>query len=80
MAFDQSKAFIQLEKLVKENDKENFFFDFMLAFNTPRATVTKLKKILVRMFHPPMVNTALKTKSTLSRYLEELIYTLNAIF
>lgn len=44
MAFDQSKAFIQLEKLVKENDKENFFFDFMLAFNTPRATVTKLKK------------------------------------
>ncbi|MZI94749.1 class I SAM-dependent DNA methyltransferase [Vibrio sp. CAIM 722] len=44
MAFDQSKAFIQLEKLVKDNDKENFFFDFMLAFNTPRSTVTKLKK------------------------------------
>lgn len=44
MAFDQSNAFIQLEKLIKEQDEENFFFDFMLAFNTPRATVTKLKK------------------------------------
>ena len=43
MAFDQSKAFTQLEKIIKEQDKENFFFDFMLAFNTPRATITKLK-------------------------------------
>lgn len=44
MAFDQSNAFIQLEKLINEQDQENFFFDFMLAFNTPRATVTKFKK------------------------------------
>ena len=43
MAFDQSKAFTQLENIVKEQDKENFFFDFMLAFKTPRATITKLK-------------------------------------
>lgn len=43
MAFDQSKAFTQLEDIVKEQDKENFFFDFMLAFKTPRATITKLK-------------------------------------
>jgi len=43
MAFDQSKAFTQLEKIVKERDKENFIFDFMLAFKTPRATITKLK-------------------------------------
>jgi len=34
MAFDQSKAFTQLENIVKEQDKENFFFDFMLAFKT----------------------------------------------
>lgn len=43
MAFDQSKAFTQLENIVKEQDKENFFFEFMLAFKTPRATITKLK-------------------------------------
>lgn len=43
MAFDQSKAFTQLENIIKEQDKENFFFDFMLAFKTPRATITKLK-------------------------------------
>lgn len=43
MAFDQSKAFTQLEKIINEQDNENFFFDFMLAFKTPRATITKLK-------------------------------------
>ena len=44
MAFDQTKAFTQLEVLVKEKNKDTFFFDFMLAFKTPRATITKLKK------------------------------------
>ncbi len=44
MAFDQTKAFTQLEFLVKEKNKDSFFFDFMLAFKTPRATITKLKK------------------------------------
>jgi len=43
MAFDQTKAFTQLEVLVKEKNKDTFFFDFMLAFKTPRATITKLK-------------------------------------
>lgn len=43
MAFDQSKAFSQLEDIVKEQDKENFFFDLMLAFKIPRATISKLK-------------------------------------
>lgn len=43
MTFDQSKAFTKLEEIIKEQDRENFFFDFMLAFKTPRATITKLK-------------------------------------
>lgn len=43
MAFDQSKAFSQLEEIVQRDEHENFFFDFMLAFKTPRATITKLK-------------------------------------
>ena len=44
MAFDQTKAFSQLELIVKEHNKDSFFFEFMLAFKTPRATITKLKK------------------------------------
>lgn len=43
MAFDQTKAFNQLDNIVNGQDRKNFFFDFMLAFNTPRATITKLK-------------------------------------
>lgn len=46
MAFDQSKAFTQLEDIVKEQDKENLFFDFMLAFKTPPSTTTKLNDVL----------------------------------
>lgn len=44
MTFDQSKAFSKLEQIVKDKDDKNFFFDFLLAFKTPKSTITNLKK------------------------------------
>jgi type II restriction/modification system DNA methylase subunit YeeA len=43
MAFDQSKAFKKLEEIVEVKDKASFVFDFLLAFGSPKATITKLK-------------------------------------
>ena len=43
MAFDQSKAFKKLEEIVEAKDKASFVFDFLLAFGSPKATITKLK-------------------------------------
>ena len=43
MAFDQSKAFKKLEEIVEAKDTASFVFDFLLAFGSPKATITKLK-------------------------------------
>lgn len=43
MAFDQSKAFKKLEEIVVAKDQSSFIFDFLLAFGSPKATITKLK-------------------------------------
>lgn len=46
MAFDQSKAFTKLEQLVEQKDENEFIYDFLVAFGSPKATITKLKKNL----------------------------------
>ena len=46
MAFDQTKAFTKLESIVEQNNPEEFIFDFLLAFGSPKATITKLKNNL----------------------------------
>ena len=43
MAFDQSKAFKKLEEIVEAKNTTSFVFDFLLAFGSPKATITKLK-------------------------------------
>lgn len=43
MAFDQSKAFKKLEEIVSAKDTTSFVYDFLLAFGSPKATITKLK-------------------------------------
>ena len=43
MAFDQSKLFKKLESIVSGLNKEEFIYDFLLAFGSPKATITKLK-------------------------------------
>lgn len=43
MAFDQSRAFKKLEEIVEAKDTASFVFDFLLAFGSPKATITKLK-------------------------------------
>jgi type I restriction-modification system DNA methylase subunit len=43
MAFDQSKLFKKLEGLVSHLSKNEFIYDFLLAFGSPKATITKLK-------------------------------------
>ena len=43
MAFDQSKAFKKLEDIVEAKEQASFVFDFLLAFGSPKATITKLK-------------------------------------
>ncbi|WP_350644653.1 DNA methyltransferase [Pseudoalteromonas sp. G24-MNA-CIBAN-0072] len=43
MAFDQSKLFKKLENIVSGLNKEEFVYDFLLAFGSPKATITKLK-------------------------------------
>jgi len=46
MAFDQTKAFTKLESIVEQNNPAEFIFDFLLAFGSPKATITKLKNNL----------------------------------
>lgn len=46
MAFDQTKAFTKLETIVDQNSTDEFIFDFLLAFGSPKATITKLKNNL----------------------------------
>lgn len=43
MAFDQSKLFKKLENIVSGLNKDEFVYDFLLAFGSPKATITKLK-------------------------------------
>lgn len=44
MAFDQSKLFTNLEGLIDNLNRDEFIYDFLLAFGSPKATITKLKK------------------------------------
>jgi hypothetical protein len=46
MAFDQSKAFTKLETIINERNTKEFIYDFLLAFGSPKATITKLKNNL----------------------------------
>jgi hypothetical protein len=46
MAFDQSKAFTKLEAIIKERNTKEFIYNFLLAFGSPKATITKLKNNL----------------------------------
>lgn len=43
MALDQSKLFKKLENIVGDLNKEEFVYEFLLAFGSPKATITKLK-------------------------------------
>lgn len=43
VAFDQSKLFKKLENIVGNLKKEEFVYEFLLAFGSPKATITKLK-------------------------------------
>jgi len=43
VAFDQSKLFKKLEDIVSNLNKDEFIYNFLLAFGSPKATITKLK-------------------------------------
>ncbi|UOO80974.1 hypothetical protein LVJ83_08250 [Uruburuella testudinis] len=44
MALHPTQIFEALEKLVQEPDRNSFIYEFLRIFDTPKSTITKLKK------------------------------------